>query len=194
MFAAYGDLTDEATLNELYQNPQYAPYLAGMEMSINRAVARMQTLGLLPPVRVVLANPVVTGSVATFNLGGIEDFMAVERVMVQTQDAYIAHAYSWEGGTTLVVPLFSPDETYVLLYRPYLRPLDSLSSDEEELAVPDALARLIPFYVKSELYEEDDASASERARHYFEVGLQQWAAQQEAPTPRVAVKYAWEEL
>ena len=194
MFASAGDALETATYGELYQNPQYAFYLAGMEMSVNRALVRMQSSGALPTGRLVLTGATVTGSVATYNLGSIADFDRVVGVMAADSSTYAAHAYRWEGGTTLVVPLYSPDETYVLLYRRKLTLLAPMCADDTSVDVPDALACLIPYYVKSELYEEEDAIAAERARRYFDEGLKRYLADVATDLPLLHCKYSWEEL
>ena len=194
MFASQGDVLETATFAELYQNPQYALYLAGMEMSVNRALSRMQTAGALPVGRQVLEGAAVTGSVATFNLGAIDDFESVVGLFAATRDTYAAHAYRWEGGTTLVVPLYSPDETYVLLYRRTVAVLPPMCADDVEVDVPEALGCLIPYFIKSELYEEEDSIAAERARRYFDDGLKRYVADLSHDLPRMHHKYSWEEL
>ena len=194
MNAAMGDDLEGLDVAELYQNPQYAFYLAGMEMSINRAMLRMQTLNALPMGRVVLTAPVVTGSVATYDLGRIADFAGVYEVRANTGDAYAAHAYRWEGGTTLVVPLYTADAEYVLLYRKKVPLLTPLCADDTTVDVPDELACLIPYYVKSEWYEDEDAAMAQRARTYFEKGVADYAAQSEYASPAFESKYKWEEL
>ena len=194
MNATSGEVLETADVTELYQNPQYAYYLAGMEMSINRAVVRMQSANALPMGRSVLSMPVVTGSVATYDLSRIDDFAGVYEVRVNTGDAYTAHAYRWEGGTTLVVPFYSADEEYVLLYRRKVALLTPLCADDTEVDVPDELACLIPYYVKSEWYEDEDAAMAKRARDYFEQGLAAYAAEGETSVPRYEGKYKWEDL
>ena len=195
MFASYAEVTEASTVTELYQNPQYAPYLAGMEMSINRAMLRMQTLGLLSPARVVLQmTPVVTGAVATFDLGGLPDLVGVEGLMCMADGEYTAQAYRWEGGTTLVVPLYRKGGEYVLLYTRRLPLLTPMCPDEVELPIPDALAALVPYYVKSELYEEEDAVGAANARRYFEKGLEDYPRVAEQPAPTVAVRYGWRDV
>jgi len=194
MNVAAGDTLETATQAELYQNPQYAYYLAGLEMSVNRAIQRMQSLNLLPMGRVVLTSPVVTGRVATYDLSRIADFAGVYEVRANTGEAYAAHAYRWEGGTTLVVPFYTAEEEYVLLYRKKPTLLEPLCADDTEVGVPDELACLIPYYIKSEWYEDEDAALAKRARDYFEKGLMDYQAEGEVAAPRYESKYKWEEL
>lgn len=172
MFAAYADLLDEPTA-QLYENTQYAPYLADMEMCINRAMQRMSAMGLLVK-RIPLAEAVVTDGLATYNLAAIADFEGVVGVIKQDADGLTAQAYQWAGGTTLVVPYFSASAVYVLLYRPIVTPLAPMCPDDTPIPLPEGLACLLPYYIKSELYEEEDAVAASRARNYFEAGLNAW--------------------
>ncbi len=192
MFASLGDMLETATLAELYQNSQYAVYLAGMDAAINRALYRLQSV--LPKGRVELTSPAVTGSVATFNLGNISDFDGVSELREQTDTQYAAHAYRWEGGTTLVVPLYRPDRRYVLLYRRSVKPIEPMADDDYTLPIPDALAALIPYYVKAELYEEEDPTAARAALEYFDTSLSRYQYEGESDQPQFVCKYSWEEL
>ena len=194
MFASAGDVLETSDLTDLYQNPQYAYYLAGMDMSINRAILRIEAANALPMGRLVLDSPVVTGTVATYDLGRIADFDSVYEVRAMDGERYAAHTYRWEGGTTLVVPSYSSDVEYVLLYRRKVQLLEPMCSDDTTLDIPDALAALVPYFVKSELYEEEDAAAAKRARDYFEKGLDAVVIEGENDMPRLECKYKWEEL
>ena len=194
MFAAYGELLEQATTRELYENPQYAPYLADMEMCINRAISRMQSMGLVGIGRHALTGAVVTGSVATFNLSALSDLVGVIGV-VQTDDTGCwAHGYQWAGGTTLVVPQYSSAAAYELLYRRQITPLAPMSDDDTVIPLPDGLAVLLPYYIKSELYEEEDAVAAAKARDYFEKGLSAWPRDMGVGAPPMTLRYSVEAL
>ena len=192
LFASYGDILETHSYTELMNNPQYAPYLGAMDGAINRAVYAMQARGILPKARCILPAPCVTGRVATFNLAGIQDLERVDLVQLVTPTQCATCSYVWEGGTTLVVPLYQEGD-YFLVYDRRYTPVDGLCDEQTQLPIPDALASLIPYYVKAELYEEEDAAASQKARRYFEQGLADWL-DGERVSPAFRRAYSWEEL
>ena len=188
-----GEILENLDLVELYQNPQYACYLTGLEASVNRALARMRALGALRPSSTTLAAPVVTGTVATYDLTAVERLDEVLDLWEKTEDGYAAHPYRREGND-LVVPFYSSEAEYVLTYRETLELLEPMCADETELGVPSNLAVLIPYFVKSELTEEEDAVLAKRARDYFEQGVKASVTSEENDMPRLRCTYRWEEL
>ena len=192
MFASYGDVLEAHTATQLADNPRYSPYMAAMVGSVNRALCTIQARGVMPTHSVRLAAPCVSGGVATFNLAAIDDLDRVERVLAYTATGCSACSYIWEGGTTLVVPLWQQGD-YVLVYSPRLSLLPTDCSDDAVLPVPEALAALIPYFVKSELYAEEDAADAALARRYFEQGLAVYRPQ-EGHSARFCGTYRWEDL
>lgn len=192
MFASYGDVLEEHTYAELADNPQYAPYLAAMDGSVNRAVLYMQSAGVLPRATCTLTSPVVTGSVATFNLAGVEDLERVVALYRMSTAQHTTCSYVWEGGTTLVVPLYEHGD-YVLVYDKRWQCVDSLTPDDTELDLPNALAALLPYYIKAELYEEEDAAEAKKARAYFEQALAAFPRFGNTPA-NLLVRYGWDTL
>ena len=43
--------------------------------------------------------------------------------------------------------------------------------EDTEIPIPDEIASLVPYYVKSELYREEDISEADNARAWFTAGL-----------------------
>ena len=62
-------------------------------------------------------------------------------------------------------------EAYTLIYRPQIARVTSLTDDGVEIDVPDNIAQLIPYFLKSELYREDEVSEAEKARVFYEQGM-----------------------
>lgn len=59
------------------------------------------------------------------------------------------------------------------LYAAFIPRLDL---KKEDLEIPDSLARLIPYFVKSELLEEEEPSRAAMARNLFEESLDEFVA------------------
>jgi hypothetical protein len=49
--------------------------------------------------------------------------------------------------------------------------ITSATTDATEIALPDELLRIIPFYIKYNLYEEDEPELAARAKNEFDEGL-----------------------
>jgi len=81
----------------------------------------------------------------------------------------VADKYFQEADKTLVIPR---EETgiYVIHYRAYPKQITLATPDDEELALDPEVAALVPMYMASVLYMDDDASIAAQYRNYFEVG------------------------
>ena len=93
-----------------------------------------------------------------------------------------AEAWSVEGTDTLVLPA---DEAavYTVYYQAYAPLLTASTPDSQELGVPREVSELVPLYIGSQLYREDDIQISTQMLNEFEVGLsrlQQAASQRPA--------------
>lgn len=60
---------------------------------------------------------------------------------------------------------------------------------DKEADLPDSLARLIPYFVKSELMEEDEPSLAFQARNIFEKSLEEYAESMEPQRLKLRYEY-----
>lgn len=101
-------------------------------------------------------------------------FRCVHRgqVMLETADGY-GNAPDWqmEGDTVLRIP-GSVVGVYTVFYRAYPQTITANTQDTEEIDAPAEGAALLPLYVASELYKDDDLSLATVLRNEFEDGLQ----------------------
>ena len=67
------------------------------------------------------------------------------------------------------------DETFKVEYVPKL-PTSTRFNTDEELDLPDALVRIIPYFVKAELYENEEPNVSANARNIFESALSEYVS------------------
>lgn len=81
----------------------------------------------------------------------------------------VADNYFQEADKTLVIEREKPG-IYVIHYRAYPQMITLLTPDEEELTLDPEVAALIPLYMASELYKDDDLSVATNYRNEFEVG------------------------
>lgn len=85
-------------------------------------------------------------------------------------DQYIvANRYFQEADKTLVIERDKPG-IYVIHYRAYPQRISLDTPDDTELVLDPEVAALIPLYIASALYLDDDVSVSQIYRNQFEVG------------------------
>lgn len=87
---------------------------------------------------------------------------------VSGNDYIVANEYFQEADKTLVIPRDKAG-IYVIHYRAYPQQITLATPDEEELALDPEVAVLIPLYICSQVYKDDDASIAVQARNEFEI-------------------------
>lgn len=81
----------------------------------------------------------------------------------------VANDYFQEADKTLVIERSKPG-IYVIHYRAYPPMLDLTTPDDTELALDPDVAALVPLYMASQLYKDDDNAIATVYRNEFEVG------------------------
>lgn len=100
---------------------------------------------------------------------------------VSGNDYIVANEYFQEADKTLVIPRKKAG-TYIIHYRAYPQQITLSTSDDTELALDPEVAVLIPLYICSQLYKDDDPSIAVQARNEFEIARE--ALSQGALVPR----------
>lgn len=153
----------------------YGSYLVNMPGAINRCFASIEEKGVLP-VKTYILNAdegLASGSYIRFDLPKlIEDYFDVDRIVCETANGeYIGdHEYQKEGDT-LVLKDFGVDDKYVLLYLPRIERISSLTPDDEEILIPDNIAAHIPYFIKGDLYRDDEPNEASEARNWYEAAM-----------------------
>lgn len=172
MFALIeGNMTAE-TLTDYEQSDTVGDYLAAMPGSINRALADITSRRILPEKRHVLtlADGQRLMSAYRFDLSQIDDFYDVSRVIAETHNGYDGNYPFRMEGRTLV--LLAPDDsaTFTLLYYPKLAPVGAWANTHD-LDIPDEIASVIPYFLKGEIYREDEIGDAAEAMSWYEQRL-----------------------
>lgn len=87
---------------------------------------------------------------------------------VSGNDYIIANEYFQEADKTLVIPR-DKEGIYIIHYRAYPQQITLSTPDDEELSLDPEVAVLIPLYICSQLYKDDDPSIAVQARNEFEI-------------------------
>lgn len=172
MFAQIdADVTAE-TLADFENSNTLGDYLAAMHGSINRCLSDIVSRRILPAKSktLTLSEEHRSMSAYRFDLSEIGDFYDVSRVIAETHNGYDGNYPFRMEGKTLV--LMSPDEgaQFTLLYHPTVE-LVNVWENSLELDLPDEIVSVIPYFIKGELYREDEASDAAEAMSWYEQRL-----------------------
>ncbi len=157
------------TVQNEYDTSDIRAYLLGMNNSIMRAVDRMKSLSLLPPKTVELPK-VKYSNFYSYRYDEIG--ISGEVLRVVKLDSLKLKEVPFATLKDKLSVYLEKDESFFVEYFPkYSRAF----SDDEEIDLPDELARLIPYYIKADLYEEEEPVLSAAARNMFEDYLKEYA-------------------
>lgn len=154
---------------------RYSKYINNMTNSINRAIDYINHRKVLPIKRMPLSSMVKISGLKTnkFPLQQISDFISIDKVVYEDEKDYIESVpYNMEG-IDLVVSNEYNDKYLTLLYNPKMQLLDSYVSDDDVIiGMSDKFARIIPYFIKFDLYQEDEPDLALNAKATFEQELE----------------------
>ncbi|MBR2474167.1 MAG: hypothetical protein IKB51_03965 [Clostridia bacterium] len=173
MFAAYDDDYNSSDLTDMKYGEAYRDYLINMPGSIKRAFGVLERRGVLPPKSFVITGDGTTYDGVTVDMSEkVEDFLDVDRVSFKSVygEYYPTCPYSREGDKIMLSRLHKGD-TYTVFYRPKISREYEDDTELSTIGIPDRIAELIPYFIKSELYCEEDPEEATRARSLFDQGI-----------------------
>lgn len=180
MFTNYSDDLADANVNvDNLSSEEYTQYTVNMNASINRCLGRIESAGVLP-LKTQEITTATTGSVsgnfARYNLSTLaSDFLSVSRIAKETAGGeYIPSVKYHVEGTTVVLPPLETGDKYIVIYRRRPTRISITAVSSTVVDVPDNIAEIIPYYIKADLYEEDEPNLALQARNIFESLLMQF--------------------
>lgn len=171
MFAADLDpLISPKNIADHETDDQYGDYLTAMTGSINRAINDIVSRRILPEkaLEVPLGSGSRRGITLRLNLGEYKDLYDISRVIRETDYDYDgAYPFRMEGK---VMVLLAPDESarFTILYHPRVKAVETYENDRDLAEIPDEIASVIPYFVKGELYRQDEAGDASEAMSWYE--------------------------
>ncbi len=166
-----GDMCDN--IANLEYDAEYGKYLVNMDESINRALLRLSAVGALP-LKTHTFEMYKGKKAERINLSEkITDFYRLIKVIKETSDSYESdYRYDLETDTVIRIPAQEEDCEITLVYEPQESIITDETSNKDTFSnVPDELAVLIPYFVKSELFEEEQPEFAAQARNLFESSI-----------------------
>lgn len=167
-----------ADMIDIYLNDDnYRGYLLGMTGSINRCFGRIEERKVLPSKtkRFVADEGTVSSKYIRYDLDAITDLYCVDRVVYESANEYVPDYDYMTEGNTLVLDRISNDGAYTLIYKPSIKRVYSGDSNDDIIEIPDSIAAIIPYYVKGDLFRDDEPNEASESRNWFEQALDEIA-------------------
>lgn len=162
---------DPLTISE---NLDYTSRTANIIEAINRGFDEVAKARKLPKKTLILVKDL--GSVGDYYTKfDLNEIIGEDEVLYITNVAYENGAnydqnieIKIEGENTLILPTIK-EGRYIVTYHPkYTKQLSYDDPDSKEIEdIPSEALRVIPYFVKAELYEDDDTSRATLARNIF---------------------------
>ncbi len=172
MFTNYAFDMGIDDLQLMISDENYGSYIVNMNGAIARALDRIENACVLPAKRYLLSEEDFEKSkyFKRFDLNKIEDFFAIDRITAEYENGcYDGNVeYELQGDTLL---LHNSAADFTILYFPKIKTVSEKTSDNDEIWIPENIARLIPYFIKSELYQEEEPVLAADARNLFEASL-----------------------
>lgn len=160
---------EDITISELADaelGEKYGDYLINMPGAINRCFSILEEKRVLP------SRLFVLGDGGRYNLSElIADFFDVERIVYEGRRGYNVNCEYFREGDAVIIPDYRPDGEYRILYKPSIKRVTDITSNDAELDIPERIACYIPYFIKSELFRVDEPDEAAEARNFFEAAL-----------------------
>lgn len=112
-------------------------------------------------------------------------------VVREKDGSYIKYKdYEWEGDSTLILNGLS-EGNYKVHYYAYPKEITDETSDDYELALDPEVAALLPVYIASELYEDDDSSMAYYFREQYMEAKQRLVPTQIQGKAKFVDRWGW---
>lgn len=167
------DSENDAELRErifqLKENSNYSDYLASMPGAINRCFSSLESKGVVPSKSYDLdiAKAKTRGSRLMFDLSEIEDLGRIDRIAFYSDYGEIECCdYSHEGDSRIL--LENKHGVYVVVYTPVIPRITQITDDAKKIALPEDVAELIPYFVKSEILRIENEAEAAASRNVYE--------------------------
>lgn len=87
-------------------------------------------------------------------------------------DAYLQTSEFWQEGTSTLILPRDHEGSYTVYYRAYPTEINTLTEDTYELPLDPEVLAILPLYMASQLYKDDDNGIATSYRNEFEVAFE----------------------
>lgn len=174
MFLNAQDWINEDWLDTYANDETYRSYLANMQGSINRCFSTIEEKRILPSRQKTLSvnEGEASGAFIRFDLPKlIEDYFDLDRVITESDNGdYEADRDYIREGDVLVLPRFGKDDGvyYHVVYKPTVKRVTGATANTDKIDLPEGIAAYVPYYLKGELFRDDEPNEAADAMNQFE--------------------------
>lgn len=188
MFVSYNSNPSIEDLENLENDENYGFYISNMAGAINRAFSAIEEKRILPQIARKLTDGESAYGRVKFTLPS--NLYDIDRITYADEFDYQGNVDFMLEGDTIIIPERKGD--YSIIYYPKITRVSSLTDEETEIAIPDTIASLIPYYIKGDLYRDDEPQEASEARNWFEQMADAMREKLQSKTSKVEVKYRLE--
>lgn len=195
MFANTGNDIIAEELDSYMLDETYKDYLVNMPGAINRCFSNLEDKRVLPIKSYTLSVgegfPSGTNGNVRFYLDSIiSDIYDIERLVYEKDNEYIGDYEFRREGRAIVIMDFDREASYIVLYRPRLPRITSTTNNAMVLPIPENIATNIAYYIKGDLYRDDEPNEASEARNWYEAAIEQILEGEENKTNKVQSIYS----
>lgn len=180
----------------LYLNePKFQKYLSNMDNSINRAIdlINYQKVLDLKSKKLIDLKYEIKDKVIEIDLSSVDDFYEIEYVILKNKSELKYIEFFLVGDKILLNNEFDIDNVDII-YQPKLNEISLNTSYDEEVLIPNNLARVIPYYIKFDLYQEDEPVLANNSLSIFQKALNEAKKERNINSIKIDNYFAYEDL
>ena len=150
------DDTDEKSIKnaifELKADSQIGDLLSSMVGSINRALSYIERRGLSRDRVVEITDFQSRDDVAVIDTSLIEGFLSLEKIIARYSGKETEPDVRVENGK-IIAP---KADSYKITYKEKIKRVSQISDEGEHLLIDNNIAELLPYFIKGELFKEEN--------------------------------------
>ena len=182
-------------LVRLEDDDTVADYLSGIPGALNRAFSDLEARGVLPGKRAVILSGEGEEGLVRINLKEkIPDIYCLVKLTLDNDGFYHPYYSFVREGEEIIVRIPGGVYEIAAIYKPRIERIFSFTPDDVEIALPDELCALLPYFIKSELYSEEEPDDAAKAREYYDEGVILLTREREEGLGKVHSKYSFCEV
>ena len=172
MFVNYSFDLGIEDLQKMISDENYGSYIVNMNGAIARALDRIENACVMPLKRyeIPYEDCTVTNNFIRFDLDNVGDLYLIERITAESEDSYDGNVGFTLEGNILLLP--NTNVQFNILYYPKVKSMTNEVLDTDDIWIPERIARLIPYFIKGDLYQEEEPDLAADARNIFEASLE----------------------
>lgn len=155
---------------EISGKEEYADRVLPITESINRAFHRLEQLNKLPSKSYEISySNTMRGNTITLDTSITQEIVFIKNVLLEDQYGNIRTDISYfVDGDIVKLPRLFQGQKYTIIYQPKYVDISIDTDDTTIIDYPEYVLQCIPYFVKADVFQEDNAELSVLERNTFE--------------------------